>query len=622
MTALTAELDAPAQDAGQRGAAQSPPDAKASPAVRLSAVVMAGSALAACGGGGGSGAAGGTSGTTVQLPVGAYAYTMPQSNEDAARFLLKAQFSASEAEIAGLRSAGYKAWLESQLSQPVSQSGWDWLNSKGYGDPFALQADGVSLANYFDSTSPADYMVWSQLMTAADAPRKRMALALSEIMVVSLVGLELNWRSHAAAAYWDVLNTYAFGNYRALLEAITLDVAMGYYLNTKGNKKADGRGSAPDENYAREVMQLFSIGLVELNLDGTPRLDANGATIDTYSNTDVSNLAHVFTGWDVDTSQNVNVSIPQIGGGTRTVGNTAFSRRRMVQVGNSHSTVQPTFLGTTLTNTSPVPQLTAALDVLFNHANTAPFICKQLIQRLVTSNPSPAYVRRVATVFLNNGSGVRGDLASVYAAILRDDEARGPSGLSAPEFGKVREPMLRLVQWARTFGATSVSGNWKIGDLSNAGNALGQSPLRSGSVFNFFRPGYVPPATALSAGTVAPEFQLINESSVAGYLNYMQDLIGKATTSNKNDIAGNPYTIEIGLALSPTAASPGALINRLNLLLCGGQLSVANVALITSTVGSMAGQVASATTTAANLRNRVCAAILMVMASSEYIVQK
>lgn len=549
----------------------------------------------------------------MQLPAGAYAYTTPQSDQEAARFLLQAQFSASDAEVAAVRSAGYKAWLESQLAQPMGQAGWDWLNSKGYGDPFALQADGVSPANYFDSTSPADYMVWSQLMTASDAPRKRMALALSEIMVVSLVGLELNWRSHAAAAYWDVLNTHAFGNYRALLEAITLDVAMGYYLNTKGNKKADGRGSAPDENYAREVMQLFSIGLVELNLDGTPRLDANGAPIDTYSNTDVSNLAHVFTGWDVDNSQNVNVSIPQTGGGTRTVGNTAFSRRRMVQVGNNHSTVAPTFLRATLTNTAAVPELGAALDVLFNHANTAPFICKQLIQRLVTSNPSAAYVRRVATVFVNNGSGVRGDLAAVYAAILRDDEARSPAGLSAPEFGKVREPMLRLVQWARTFGSTSVSGNWKIGDLSNAGTALGQSPLRSGSVFNFFRPGYVPPATALSAGTVAPEFQLINESSVAGYLNYMQNMIGTATTSSRNDIAGNPYTTEIGLALSPTPASPSALIARLNLLLTGGQLSDANLNLITTTVGSMA---------ATNLRNRVCAAILMVMASAEYLVQK
>jgi uncharacterized protein (DUF1800 family) len=223
-----------------------------------------------------------------------------------------------------------------------------------------------------------------------------------------------------------------------------------------------------------------------------------------------------------------------------------------------------------LDNSSAPAALKAALDKLFNHANTAPFICKQLIQRLVTSNPSPSYVQRVANVFDNNGSGVRGDLAFVYAAILLDDEARGPNGLNAavqPEFGKLREPMLRLVQWARTFGVTSASGAWKIGDLSDAGTKLGQSPLRSPSVFNFFRPGYVPAATVLTTGAVAPEFQLVNESSVGGYLNYMQGVIG----SGINFVSGStwdistPYSAEIALALSPTPANPTNLIDRLNL---------------------------------------------------------
>jgi uncharacterized protein (DUF1800 family) len=446
-------------------------------------------------------------------------------------------------------------------------------------------------------------------MTQPDAARKRMALALSEIFVVSLNGLSFNWRSHAAAHYWDTLNTHAFGNYRDLLGAMTLNVAMGYYLNTKGNKKANGKGSQPDENYAREVMQLFSIGLVELNADGTPRLDANGNKIDTYAASDISNLAQVFTGYDLDMTGNVNTSIAQTGGGTRSVPTTAFTRLPMVQVGNNHSALESNFLGIKVpANATAADALKMALDRLFTHSNTAPFICKQLIQRLVTSNPSPAYVARVSAVFSNDGSGVRGSLAHVYAAILLDDEARGPGGLSDPQFGKLREPILRLVQWGRTFGAASKAGTWKIGDLSNAGTQLGQSPLRAPTVFNFFRPGYVPPATALGAGAVAPEFQLVNESSVGGYLNYLQTVISNGISSGDIKAA---YVTELALV-----ADNNALLARLNLLLCAGQLSSASQALIIAALNAMP------TTTDPQKLNRVYAAVLMVMASADYLVQK
>ena len=446
-------------------------------------------------------------------------------------------------------------------------------------------------------------------MAQPDAARKRFALALSEIFVVSLNGLDFSWRSHAAAHYWDTLNTYAFGNYRDLLGAITLNVAMGYYLNTKGNKKADGRGSQPDENYAREVMQLFSIGLVELNQDGTPKTGGSGGTIDTYGAGDVSNLAQVFTGWDLDLRQNVNTTIAQTGGGTRTIPGTQAARLPLIQVGNNHSTLASTFLGVTVpANTPAADALRIALDRLFTHSNTAPFICKQLIQRLVTSNPSPAYVQRVAHVFDDNGAGVRGSLAHVYAAILLDDEARSPTGLSDPQFGKLREPMLRLVQWGRSFGAASAAGTWKIGDLSNAGSQLGQSPLRSPTVFNFFRPGYVPPATALTAGAVAPEFQLVNESSVGGYLNYLQNVISNGI--NSGDVKAT-YANEL-----PLATDANALVARVQLLLCAGQLSTASQTLIVNAVNAMP----SGTDT--QKRNRVCAAVLLVMASADYLVQK
>lgn len=468
-------------------------------------------------------------------------------------------------------------------------------------------------------------------MSSPDAPRRRMALALSEIFVTSTSVMTGYWPAYVMAAYWDVLCANAFGNYRTLLEAITLNLAMGNYLNTRGNKKADGKGSAPDENYAREVMQLFSIGLVLLNLDGTPKLDANGATIETYSNADITEVAKVFTGYDVDTSQNAPLTANQgTSSVTDNVPQTTFARLPMVQRGNNHSPQACNFFQNVPgvspvsipANTTAEVALKSTLDALFNHPNNAPFISKQLIQRLVTSNPSPAYVKRVATVYTDNGHGVRGDLGAVYAAILQDDEARGPAGLTAPEYGKLREPMVRLVQWARTFNAPAATTDWtKLGDLSDAGTRLGQSPLRSPTVFNFFRPGYVPPSTALSAGTVAPEFQLVNESSVAGYLNFMQSTIDTGIGGAPGLLAA--YTTEIALAESPSAANPSDLVSRINLLLSAGQLSAATVNTITAAVGSMAGTVAgNATTTATNLRRRVCAAVLMVMASAEYLIQK
>ncbi|NVO06412.1 MAG: DUF1800 domain-containing protein [Rhodoferax sp.] len=597
MTDATGALDTPIRRS---------PSATQPRAAGGGAAALAAAALAACGGGGGGGSdaapvAPVVGGNGLSINTSGFSQLAALSDAQASRFLLQAQLSASDADIAAVQAQGYARWIENQWSVPVSISGWDWLNAQGYGDV-------NNPANYYDSTTPGDYMAWSQLMAQPDAARKRMALALSEIMVVSLTGLSFSWRSHAAAHYWDTLNTHAFGNYRDLLGAITLNVAMGYYLNTKGNKKADGKGSQPDENYAREVMQLFTIGLVELNPDGTPRL-SGGKPIDTYGASDVSNLAQVFTGYDLDMRQNAPTTLTQTGGGTRTVPSTDFARLPMLQVGNNHASVESNFLGIKVpANTSAADALTMALDGLFNHANTAPFVCKQLIQRLVTSNPSPAYVGRVAAVFANNGAGVRGSLAHVYAAILLDDEARGPAGLGDPQFGKLREPMLRLVQWGRSFGAASAAGTWKIGDLSNAGSQLGQSPLRSPTVFNFFRPGYVPPATALSAGAVAPEFQLVNESSVGGYLNFLQSVISNGI--NAGDIKAT-YASELALV-----GDTSALLARLNLLLCAGQLSAASQALILGALNAMPA------TTDAQKRNRVYAAVLMVMASADYLVQK
>jgi uncharacterized protein (DUF1800 family) len=583
-----------------------PGQTPASPSAAQIASVVAAAALAACGGGGSGSrpAPAPVAGRTVTLPTAGYSYLTPTSNEQAARFLMQAQFSASDADIASVRSLGFVPWLQGQIAVSYT-TGWDWLGYQGYDDP-------INTANYYDSSAQADYMIWSQLMAGTAPVRARMALALSELFVVSLSGISATWPSHIIAYYWDTLCKHSLGNYRDLLEAITLNVAMGYYLNTKGNLKENSSGRQPDENYSREVMQLFSVGLKMLNPDGTEQLDGSGNKIDTYGLADVSSLAHVFTGYDLDMSQNRDTVIQQTGGGTRTIPNVIFASLPMKLTQSNHSTAAVTFLGVTIPANTPAPDaLKIALDTLFNHPNNAPFICKQLIQRLVTSNPSPAYVARVAAVFANNGSGVRGDLAYVLSAILMDDEARGPAGLTDVEYGKLREPMVRLVQWARTFGVTSTSGSWKIGDQSDAGSRLGQSPLRAPSVFNFFRPGYVPPSTALTAGKVAPEFQLVNESSVGGYLNFMMGVVD--TGFNSGDIKA-AYTSELALVTDATA-----LVQRLNLLLCAGQLSAATQSLI---VTALQATPVTATSSATTQRNRVCAAVLMVMASAEYLIQK
>ena len=592
-----------------------PPDLRTLPMAALAAA-----ALAACGDGSDGTVASDDGATMLGLQRRIRgSYPSARTDAEAARFLLQAQAFSTTADIAAVRASTFANWLGTQYTKPAGPTGWDWLNARGY-------ATIDSATRYFDNTYPGDYMIWNQLMTASDPLRKRCALALSEFFVVSLSGLDFAWRSHGIAAWWDLLVANAFGNFRQLLEAVTLNAAMGYYLNTKGNLKEDpAKGRVPDENYAREVMQLFSIGLYQLNLDGTEKRDTQGNRIESYTQADVTNLARVFTGYDLDLSQNVNTYDAVL---NRTIPNTTAARLPMALNAGRHSTLAATFLGVTVSANMPgAAALKTALDTLFNHPNVGPFFCKQMIQRLVTSNPSPAYVGRVAVAFNNNGSGVRGDLKAVWSAILLDDEARSPAGLTQASYGRLREPMLRLVQWGRTFGITSALGSWKIGDLSNTASQLGQSPLRSPSVFNYFRPGYVPPSTALATSkAVAPEFQIVNESTVGGYLNYLQGVVRNGIHVNAPDQpnagsnASNGYDITATytgeLALVTDAA---ALVRRLALLLCADQLSASTQTLI---VNALNATPVTAASTDAVKRNRVAAAVLMVMASAEYLVQK
>jgi len=412
------------------------------------------------------------------------------------------------------------------------------------------------------------------------------------------------------AAYWDVITAHAFGNFRQLLEALTLNAGMGSFLNTRGNLRENSRGRQPDENFAREVMQLFTIGLYELNPDGTNKLDANSKPVETYTQEDVTNLARVFTGYDWDFLSNGGTSTP-VTWERNSVPSTHLATNPMRFNSNSHSQVEANFLGTKITITTPgADALHIALDRLFYHDNTGPFFARQMIQRLVTSNPTPAYVQRVAMVFGNNGSGVRGDLKAVWTAILTDEEARATPTDADTLFGKMREPIVRFAQWARTAEITSSNGEYEIDDLSAPDTMLGQSPLRSPSVFNFFRPGYVPPNTAIAtAGKVAPEFQLHNETSTAGYINFMQ----RVTRNGIRDVKPS-YT-----TLLPIAHDVPAVVEWLNLRLTANQLSSATQGVVRAALRTFD---INASSSSSEKLDMLATACFLILISPDYLVQK
>ena len=543
--------------------------------VPLVAAAGVAASLAACGGGGG----GDSPAASVATPTAA----------EASRFLAQASIGASRAQIDRTQSQGYAGWLDEQFQLPSSGTRWDWLVANGYAD-ISHKNDEAG----FDSAS------WIKVLSAPDTLRQRVTLALSEIFVVGIDGLVGGgWKQFAAAAYLDLLEANAFGNHPTLLQQISLSPAMGEFLTFRGSAKANTTtGALPDENYARELMQLFTIGLVKLNLDGTPQLNA-GNPVDTYGQDDITGLARVFTGWDFDLAGLT---------GAAATATPDFIRRPLVQVGSRYETGAKTFLGSTIAaGTSATQALAQALDTIFAHPNVAPFFSRQMIQRLVTSNPTPAYVRRVATVFSNDGSGVRGNLRAVVRALLLDDEARSATVAAGPSFGKLREPMLRFAGWARAYNAASPSGAWAVGNTSDPASQLAQSPLRSPSVFNFFRPGYVPPNSALgNAALAAPEFQIANESSVVGCINFMQ----RAVNGTVGDITPD-YT-----ALLTMADDARTLIDEINLVLAANQLSAATTAALVTAVQTMPAG------TAPTRRNRINAALVLVLAAPEFIVQK
>jgi uncharacterized protein (DUF1800 family) len=551
--------------------------------------------VAACGGGsGGSGDSG-----------------PPPTPTEAARFLTQASFGPNDASLAALSQQSIRAWLDDQFARPqrLHRSTMDAETARLAG------TGNISESTFYESW-------WQQAVAGDDQLRQRVTFALSQIFVVSFADSNVRSYPRGMASYYDTLGQHAFGNYRQLLEAVTLHPMMGMYLTMMRNQKEDPTtGRMPDENYAREVMQLFSIGLYELEADGTLRRDGSGEPIETYTHDDISGLAKVFTGWSWYAGPNLTDRTRQ-----RFFGNNAHPDRdwQPMQAYNRHaantdfhSASEKRFLGAVIPATSspdPEGDLRIALDTLFNHPNTGPFIGRQLIQRLVTSNPSPAYVGRVAAAFANNGAGVRGDMKAVVSAVLLDPEARNVS-LADTGYGKLREPVIRLANFLRAFKATSQSGRYSgIGDTDDVAQRLGQTPLKAPSVFNFYRPGYAPPNTTIAtAGLVAPELQIAHEVSVAGYLNYMR---GWVTVSNTRDVRQD-YSAEIALA-----DDPAALVERVNLLLMSGQMTDALRAQIVAAVTSRSYTGTNQTSLDAMRRDRVCIAVFLVLASPDYLTQK
>ena len=488
--------------------------------------------LAGCGGG---------SGGAAEPPPPPPAVTVAEAYQ----LLNQGSFGATEAEAQRVISMRQEAWIDDQMQQPASLQ-----------LPFLQSLPPPQMGMFELQRDRADIFFRNSLH-GEDQLRQRVAFALSEIMVVSQLGA-LNDQPYSLASYYDMLTENAFGNYRDLIEDVTLHPAMGVYLSMLGNEKPNQTlNIRPDENYARELMQLFSIGLVELNIDGSEKLD-QGQPIPTYDQEIIEGFAHVYTGWTYAGAPRFQDVFPT----------PARQVLPMQHWPDFHDTGPKTLLnGITLpAGQSGEQDLSDALDNIFNHPNVGPFIAIRLIQRLVTSNPSPGYISRSAAVFNDNGAGVRGDLGAVVKAILLDDEARPAIPMELD--GKVKEPLLRLTQLWRAYDATSESGRYP---LNFAYIVFGQGPLQAPHVFNFFSPFFAPPGEIRNNNLVAPELEIATEylnTYVTNYMFYQTFALNSTNTSlNEDDVYIN-FESEMLLA-----ADIDMLIDSVANKLLAGQIS-------------------------------------------------
>lgn len=531
---------------------------------------------------------------------------------EAARFLGHAALGYTSSDIEAVRQAGFSTWIDRQFTTWRQTSHWDWLVANRGTNQNALNALPYSYQGMALATA------YRRFIEGRDLLRQKMTFALSQIVVASNTSEVGAFQDFGAANHLDILERHAFGNYRGLLGEVGTSLFMGYFLSFEGSAVAGALGAnKPDENFARELLQLFTIGLYELHPDGsvvTEVVDGNEEPKPTYVAADVATLARAFTGWRTSSYEGSDVE----------------RWRRPMTVTQHHvdngekAFTQQLRIPTIPHSLGAAGNMKAALDGVFAHSNVGPFIARQLIQRMVTSNPSPEYIARVAAKFDNNGQGVRGDLKAVVKAVLLDEslfnaEGRRLQGLDDPTFGKLREPVQRVVQWAKAFNVRSKTGRWLVGGNNGQTHLwrLGQAPMHAPSVFNFFRPGFVPPGTEISStpvasgAMVAPEFQITNEVSTLEYIAVMREMIDKGVKdTDKDDIAAD-YS-----AWLPKVTDANALVAELNVLLAAGQLSTSTQTLIAQAVGSM-----RMATTDERTR-RIKAAALLVLSAPEYLAQK
>ena len=582
-------------------------------------------------------------GYTVGAPnAGTVKVTEPHTSnqvsaKEAARFLIQAAFGPDQdapsdtdqipENVEEVMASGIDSWIETQFTRPV-----------GTLRPFVQWAKAQPAAMHIYNDTKQDAW-WGRVMglpklrpdaVATQLPdplRQRVGFALSQIFVISDRMETIGVQPEGMVAFYDMLLSHAFGNFRDLLYDVSMHPCMGIYLSHLHNERPNPAANTfPDENYAREVMQLFSIGLWMLNQDGTRQLDAQNQPIPTYTNANITENARVFTGLSFG-GTNTNFGASE---GDLTVLMKGFDAEHDLEPKNLFGTMLPLRTASAgSTGTATLADVNALIDILFNHQNTGPFIARLLIQRMVTSNPSPAYIGRVAAKFANNGAGVRGDMKAVIKAILMDPEARSSAMLNDPTFGKLREPMLKCVYLARAFNAISEEGWYYLGnfDLDHV-----QMPFNSPSVFNYYLPTYTPPGALAQAGLVAPEFQIINASSGVAAPNYFWNVTGGAGLNRWGVETRTPSrSVQLNLNAemlmnipaagignpnpSVTALDPDPLIRRLDLALTGGTLTPRTCQIIREAMNRM-------TSGYDWPRNRLRIAIYLIVTSPEFAVQR
>ena len=526
----------------------------------------------------------------------------PQNREDAARFLQRTSFGFTDADVNNLLEDGYEAWLDNQLTNTPSLQLPRLLTSMEEG---GFQTNEVLNPAFGFHVQRLREDAWfDAVVYQPDQLRQRVAFALSQIFVISWNDDQIQQRPQGVANYNDILVNHAFGNFRDLLEDVTLNPLMGIYLSMRRNEKADpDRNIQPDENYAREVMQLFTIGLDLLNEDGSVQTDNSGQAIPAYTQQDILNFARVFTGWNYGDAEQLRTNSRTLQ--SELIPMTAFE--------DFHDTDAKTLLRNVQVDggKSAAEDLQIALDNLFNHPNVGPFIGKQLIQKLVTSNPSPEYITRVSRVFDDNGAGVRGDLGAVLKAIMMDPEALLGHIEQPATFGKLKEPLIKLIGLWRAFDAQPVvPGRFRFsGTLTD----LGQEHMRSPSVFNFFQPGFSQPGAIRDNNLVSPEFQILDESTAVNMHNEIRTSAMSAEGRTDN-LSFNKNRIVLDIEFEKTIAdNPQQLLNHVSNKLLGYPLQDAVQDTIIEYIESI---------TLGDGEERVEETIYLIMSTPEYAVQR